>query len=70
VNDRNKRERERIAAKRATDPVYRELERYAVRKRMRKLRSTPGYVRPDRVSATAPAAIPGPAIEHQPAQGD
>lgn len=37
--------------KRAADPVYRELERYAVRKRVRRLRATPGYVRPDRADA-------------------
>jgi hypothetical protein len=49
--DRNQVERERIAAKRAADPAYRERERVMVRKRMAKLRATPGYVRPDSAAA-------------------
>lgn len=34
--------------KRFKDPEYRELEREAVKKRMRKLRADPGYVRPEK----------------------
>lgn len=45
--DRNKRERERIRARRSKEPAYRERERKMLRERMRKLRATPGYVRPD-----------------------
>jgi hypothetical protein len=43
-----------MPAKRAADPGYRELEREAVRKRMRRLRADPNYVRPDRPTASAP----------------
>lgn len=48
---RNKRERDRIRAKRAADPAYRKRERAMLRIRMRKLRATPGYVRPDSAAA-------------------
>lgn len=41
-------QRAHMQERRAADPVYRELERFAVRKRMRKLRARPDYVRPDR----------------------
>lgn len=37
--------------KRATNPIYRELERRAVKKRMRKLRADPNYVRPEKRSS-------------------
>jgi hypothetical protein len=36
--------------KRAKDPIYRELERHAVKKRIRKLRASPDYVRPEKRS--------------------
>jgi hypothetical protein len=47
ASPRNKRERERISAKRAADPGMRERERAAVRERMRNLRADPSYVRPE-----------------------
>jgi hypothetical protein len=39
-----------MAEKRATNPIYRELERRAVKKRMRKLRADPNYMRPEKRS--------------------
>lgn len=35
-------------SKRLKDPAYRELEREAVKQRMRKLRADPNYVRPEK----------------------
>lgn len=48
MSDRNKRERDRIRAKRASSAAYRKRERDMLRKRMRELRAIPEYVRPDR----------------------
>ena len=39
--------REDMRQRRASDPGYRERERIEVRERMRRLRATPGYQRPD-----------------------
>lgn len=46
-DEHRERQREAMRRRRAADPVYVELERYALRLRMRKLRAQPDYVRPD-----------------------
>jgi hypothetical protein len=54
-DNRRARQRHRLWNLRA-NPEFREIERRALRKRMRKLRTSPGYLRPDRPAAKRLAA--------------